>query len=99
MHGKEGKERKGKERKGKERKGEKKSSLPNIQTHLDWQSVSGWEPSLQVSSCMHTEGSAPYENPAQMACSTSAYASFPRYCPLLMRMVGRMKTCEAQLIR
>ena len=64
--------------------------------YRDLQSVSGWEPSRQVSSCMQTEGSAPYEKPAQIACSTSAYASFPRYCPLLMRIVGKMNTYKSK---
>ena len=64
--------------------------------HLILQAESPGPPGRQLSSATRRQasGSLSALNPAQMAVSTSLYASLPRYCPLLMRMVGRMNTCS-----
>ena len=63
--------------------------------YLLLQAESPGPPGLQLSSATRrqTSGSLSLLKPAHSAVSTSLYASLPRYCPLLMRMVGRMKTC------
>ncbi len=61
------------------------------------QTLSPTEPGRHSSSLTLRQagGSLPLTNAAHSARMTSVTLSLPRYCPLLMRIVGRMYTCAA----